>query len=468
VRVFQDIVVGSGPGGAITSHFLKKAGRDVLLIEAGSRLFQQDTVAFSKDEMLRKYWNGGVTVTLGTPRIPFILGKCFGGGSEINAGIYHRASPQVLEEWARRFQLRDIDAASLNEHYEYFEKELTVSSMPDSLIPKASKVLAEGARKLNWKCFEVPRWFDYDKAENQKQTMSETFLSRNIELDLEMVFEKTVRKLKQENGIWRVLTFEGDSYHAENIFVCAGAVQTPSILMRSGIGRNVGKSLQLHPTIKATALFDDEINTEGMGVPVHQVREFSPAISLGCSISSLPYLSLALSEFKNYPTFARENWKRMSTYYAMIRPESCARIINIPFTRDPVIRYDLSDRDIANLLFGLKKLCQLLFAAGARKVFPSLLDEKFILDSEDQIESKLTRVDRKLIQLMSIHLFGSCPMGENPALCATDSYGRINDREGLYVNDASLLCTSLGLNPQGTLMCFARRNVLHFLETRGG
>jgi choline dehydrogenase-like flavoprotein len=68
--------------------------------------------------------------------------------------------------------------------------------------------------------------------------------------------------------------------------------------------------------------------------------------------------------------------------------------------------------------------------------------------------------------LMTIHLFSSCPKGEDRRRCVTDSFGRVHGQEDLYIADASLLCTAPGVNPQGSIMAFARRNALHFLEGR--
>ena len=66
---------------------------------------------------------------------------------------------------------------------------------------------------------------------------------------------------------------------------------------------------------------------------------------------------------------------------------------------------------------------------------------------------------------MTIHLFSSCPMGENRRLCAADSFGRVHECPGLYIADASLLCTQPSVNPQGSIMAIARRNALKFLGT---
>ena len=41
--------------------------------------------------------------------------------------------------------------------------------------------------------------------------------------------------------------------------------------------------------------------------------------------------------------------------------------------------------------------------------------------------------------------------------------GAVPGFPNLFVNDASLLCTAPGVNPQGSIMALARRNVMKFL-----
>jgi choline dehydrogenase-like flavoprotein len=52
--------------------------------------------------------------------------------------------------------------------------------------------------------------------------------------------------------------------------------------------------------------------------------------------------------------------------------------------------------------------------------------------------------------------------------CAADSFGKIHGFENLYINDASMLPDSPGINPQGTIMAMARRNALHFADLHRG
>jgi choline dehydrogenase-like flavoprotein len=56
-------------------------------------------------------------------------------------------------------------------------------------------------------------------------------------------------------------------------------------------------------------------------------------------------------------------------------------------------------------------------------------------------------------------------MGENKNNSITNSFGKVHDFEGLYINDSSLLPTAPTVNPQGTLMMIARRNINHYLSS---
>jgi choline dehydrogenase-like flavoprotein len=70
----------------------------------------------------------------------------------------------------------------------------------------------------------------------------------------------------------------------------------------------------------------------------------------------------------------------------------------------------------------------------------------------------------KRTNLMTIHLFSSCPLGENRSLCVADSFGRVHGVSDLWIADGSLLPGPPGVNPQGSILAIARRNAFHFLE----
>src|ERR1043166_3747415 len=152
------VVVGSGPGGAITACLLAEAGRDVLLIEEGQFLPLESCAPFSRDELQQKYRNGGQTVALGRNKIAYVEGCCVGGGSEINSGLYHRTPPDILERWRKEFQVEALCESDLNAHFENCERDLSVSRLPGE-APAAALKLRDGATRLGWKSLEIPRWF---------------------------------------------------------------------------------------------------------------------------------------------------------------------------------------------------------------------------------------------------------------------------------------------------------------------
>ncbi len=467
------VVVGSGPGGAITACLLAEAGRDVLLVEEGDHLPLSSCEPFTREEMLQKYRNGGQTVALGKNKIAYVEGRCVGGGSEINSGLYHRTPPELLEQWQSEFEVEGLSEKEMLPHFEQCERDLSVSTLPHA-APPASLKLHKGAAKLGWKSLEVPRWFRYDhsafatphSALGKRQSMTETFIPRFLKAGGRLEPGTRALRLRQDGAGWRIeaahMSGQRTRIVADHLFLCAGAVHTPALLRRSGITRNIGDSLQVHPTVKIVAHFPDEVNSAGMGVPVHQVKEFSPRLSFGCSISSPAYIALGMIDHPEAARATSHTWLNTAIYYAMITSLGRGTVRTLPGFRDPLVRYALTETDRRNLAEGLRKLAQVLFAVGASQLFPSVTRGP-VLQGESCLGKIPDLLPEGLANLMTIHLFSSCPMGDDKLKCATDSFGRVHGFKNLYVNDASLLCTAPGVNPQGSIMAIARRNTLRFL-----
>lgn len=475
----EALVIGSGPGGAITACLLAEAGRDVLLVEEGPFLSQDSSAPFSLAELEKKYRNGGQTVAMGRSKIAYVEGCCVGGGSEINSGLYHRTPPEVLEHWRSTFQVEALSVQEMLPHFEACERDLSVSLLPCP-APPASLKLHEGATRLGWKSIEVPRWFRYGAAVNplasasaspigRRQTMTETYVPRFLRAGGRLLPQTRAGRLRQLADGWLV-----DAHHttagqvriaADALFLCAGAIQSPALLLRSGITRNIGNSLQVHPTVKMVARFRDAVNAADMGVPVHQVKEFSPRLSFGCSISSPPWLALSLMDHPEAAQETARDWARLAVYYAMITSEGRGTVRTLPGFRDPLVRYTLTENDRRDLADGFRKLARILLESGAAELYPGLARGP-VLRCKGCLDKLPETLPNGLASLMTIHLFSSCPMGENHNQCAADSFGRVHGFKNLFINDASLLCTAPGVNPQGSIMALARRNALRYLTTR--
>jgi choline dehydrogenase-like flavoprotein len=219
----------------------------------------------------------------------------------------------------------------------------------------------------------------------------------------------------------------------------------------------------MHPTLKVVAEFPAEMNGPDAGVPSEQVKQWAPEISFGCSISSREHLGVNLYGFRSILSDLAHRWKRMSTYYVMAEGSGTGSVRPLAGFADPLVTYALAPSDAGHLRRGLALLAELLFEAGATVLYPVIAGAPALHSKDD-----LARIDEwfepAAANLMTIHLFSSCPMGERTDRCAVDSVGRVHGQFGLHVADASLLPTAPTVNPQGTIMALARRNVMEFLR----
>ena len=469
------LIIGSGAGGATTAVVLAEAGFDVVILEEGPYVAQGEVQPFSLEQMNRQYRSGGVTVALGLPSIAYTEGRCAGGGTEINSGLYLRPPVEVIERWRDQYRVRDLDPDELYRLGAEIEHDLSVSTVPGGVATPASEKLRLGADRLGWQSNEIPRWMAYPRdaslASGRRQSMTETYLPRAQRAGARLVTDSCVRRLVINNGT--AVSAQIDrmvdgiarrvSVRFRHVFVCAGAIQTPALLQRSGIrGRNVGRSLAVHPTVKLAARFDEAINVPD-DVPVHQVKEFAPGISFGGSASQPGLVALSLTDQWKAFGPAVEDWRNISVYYAAITSEGRGIVQALPHVRDPLVTYRLTRRDRALLGSGLGRLAHAMLAAGATAVYPSFRGAPVVRNSIDlagmQAAFAVTRAS-----VMTVHLCSTVPFGEHPDRCGADSFGRIASLSNVVVNDASLLPDAPGVNPQGSIMAIALRNARRFIE----
>jgi choline dehydrogenase-like flavoprotein len=463
----QVLVIGSGAGGATTAALLAEAGADVLVVEEGAWVEQGSLVPFSLDQMDRQYRAGGVTVALGRPSIAYTEGCCAGGGTEINSGLYRRPSEETLDRWRRLTSIVDLDTADFYATCDEIEVALSVQTVPGRHIP-ASERLRDGAAALGWRHDEIPRWMTYphhgDAADGQRQSMTRTMLPRAFRAGARMLTEHRVGRLIHDAGrAFRAEVTAGDgspvTIDFEHVVVCAGAIQSPAVLQRSGFRGRVGHGLAVHPTVKLAARFDDDVNVAD-DVPVHQVKEFAPDLSFGGSASQPGLVALALTDHWSLMGEAVTDWRRIAVYYAAITSEGRGRVRAVPGMRDPLVTYRLTSRDRALLGHGLARLALVMLEAGADAVFPSFRGAPIVRDRAGLAELS-GRFAASAASVMTVHLCSTVPIGEDRSIAAADSFGRLHGTENVHVNDASLLPDAPGVNPQAAVMAIATRNARH-------
>jgi len=112
------------------------------------------------------------------------------------------------------------------------------------------------------------------------------------------------------------------------------------------------------------------------------------------------------------------------------------------------------DRKLA--IRAMKWLVKLQFAAGAVEVLPGRKGVDFQKTEAAALASLNDDFPTtEFLQMYASHPMGTCRMHADPAQGVVDLEGRVNGTTGLYIMDASIFPSSLGVNPQMTVMALA-------------
>ena len=144
-------------------------------------------------------------------------------------------------------------------------------------------------------------------------------------------------------------------------------------------------------------------------------------------------------------------YQEMAQFGLMISDDSRGRVHSL--AGRPIVRYDLSDTDTARVRTGLEKLAELFWAAGAQRVLLPLARKPELRPGE-----AIPDLRPRDLKLMAFHPLGTARMdARGPRHGVLDAHGRVHGTEGVYVCDGSAVPSSLGVNPQITIMTLATR-----------
>jgi choline dehydrogenase-like flavoprotein len=479
------VVVGSGAGGAVAACLLAEGGLDVVMLEEGA-LRRTESFSTSVLEMMRAlYRDFGSSMILGTPGIVFAEGRCVGGSTVINGGMCWRTPERILARWEREEQLPDIGAKAMEPVFEEVERELNPETQASDTLGVHHRLFVEGAAKLGWRPRDNLRNMRRCAGLNNcafgcptgaKQSMLVTYVPRGLRAGVHLVTDARVDRVLFEGrravGVrGRFLAAGAGPIHrfavrAPMTILAAGARHTPGILKRSRLrARAIGRHLTVHPNAKVVGVFDEVVNPWWGTHQAHQIHDFlDQGILIGYAVPPPGILAGAL------PGIGEEHAAIMSLYNHMfpvgclIEDTSTGTVVLGP-DRQPYMLYSLSRRDTETTHEGVAKICELLFAAGARRCLLPFADLGEIRSPDEIARIRRRRPDPHGIELMTVHIMGSARMASDAERGATDAFGRVFDVPGLYVADASLLPSPIGVNPQETIAALVARNARRWLET---
>jgi choline dehydrogenase-like flavoprotein len=480
------VVVGTGAGGATAAARLRAAGRDVLMLEEGGLHRVESFTTDPATTIQRLYRDAGTAMILGRPPIIFAEGRCVGGSTVINGGMSWPTPPRVLEQWENELGLDATGPKAMAPYFAEAERILHVEPNHEDTYGKNTHLFVKGATALGWPLARAPRNMRRCVGLNNcalgcptgaKQGMHVTQVPAALHAGAALLTHARVSKV-----IWRGSHAVGVKGHlvddigrkcgtfavrAKLVVLAAGARHTPGILRRSRVrARPIGRGLHTHPNAKCVGVFDERIDPwvgTHQAFHVHHFRD--EGILIGYAAIPPGLLAAAM------PGLGPENAEKMALYNHMltaatlVEDETEGRIVMGP-DREPYMVQTLGDDDIERLHRGVRLTAELLFAAGARKVFTPFADLPTLDGPGD-----LARIDarprhRDTIELMTVHIMGTARMARDGTRGATDASGAIFDVRGLVVADASVLPSSIGVNPQETIIAMTLRNCDRWLEMR--
>lgn len=473
------IVVGSGAGGAVAAAELAEAGLQVVVLEEGPHV---DTSEFTGDDlaMVRQlYRDGGVTVALGRPPIQYNEGRCVGGSTVINGAMSFRTPERVIDRWRREHAMPDLTPASLEPAFDRIERFLSVSTQDPESIGRDQELMRLGAERKGWKVIDNLRAQVHCAGCNRcvfgcptgaKQSTLVSYLPRAMAFGAEVYADCRVEAVefrgKRAVGVRGHTPAGAFTVRARAVVVACGAIHTPSLLVRSGVrspsGR-IGHGLTVHPGASLVAVFDEVVEGWKGVHQAYQVREFEDegitlaAVNLPPALVArgLSLSGAALGE-------AMEDYPRMVTAGVLVEDTTAGRVRT--FKGQPVPTYDVTETDVARVTRSIALLAELLFAAGARRIYLPLGSSEPLRSVDEAVRLVDDLPPKDQMHLFTVHLMGTAAMGGDPLRHVCDPHGRVRDAVGLYVADASLIPSPVGVNPMETIMALAARTAATVLE----
>jgi hypothetical protein len=238
------------------------------------------------------------------------------------------------------------------------------------------------------------------------------------------------------------------------VVVSAGAIPTPPLLRRSGLGRHprLGRNLSIHPATGITASFEEEVVPwEGVMQSVG-IEELHEREGILMEATSTPPGMGAVSA-PGYGTHLLRRLDRAAntaTLGAMIADAPSGRVFG---ARAQIVSYRLTKADELRLAKAIGAMARVMLAAGARDV--ELGGGAPAVRSESEIEGSVERLDVRRLRLAAFHPTGSAAAGSDPARHPVDPEGRLRGVDGVWVADGSVLPSCPGVNPQVSIMAIA-------------
>lgn len=463
------IVIGSGAGGAFAARALARAGLDTVIVEEGERwTAERIRASHPLDRFTSIYRDAGTTMALGNPPIALPLGRAVGGTTVINSGTCFAPPTAVATSWHEDHGLALANPELLGARVADAEATIGVAPAAMDVLGRNGELALEGAAALDWRSAPLRRNATGCRGacqcaigcpNNAKGGVHLNALPQACEAGARIVTGLRVGQILSENGrASGVLAHRSDgsdvTLSAQLVIVAAGAIPTPPLLRRSGLGRHprLGRNLSIHPATGITATFEEEvIPWRGVmqSVGIEELHE-EEGVLLEATSNPPGMGAISAPGYGTHLMGRLDRAANTATLGAMIADEPSGRVFG---SRFPLISYRLARADQRRLRIAIEAMTRVMLAAGAAEV--ELGGGAPRVSSEAELPAAIERLDVRRLRLAGFHPSGTAAAGSDPARHPVDPEGRLRGVDGVWVADGSVLPSCPGVNPQVSIMAIA-------------
>jgi choline dehydrogenase-like flavoprotein len=470
------IVIGTGAGGGVMAAELAEQGLGVAVLEAGLFRGRKQFSGSPHERLQRFYTDAGMTFSVGNTVVSIPTGRLVGGSTAINSGSCFRTPEGVFQEWRARGFPAEFDPQGFDPYFRRVEEELGVAPADRAHVGRIADVVAAGADALGAEHHPLPR--NAPGCDGQgvcpvgcptdaRRSTNVSYVPRALRAGATLFTGMPVHRLHRRGR--RVVAVEARSQtatgeprrlriRARAVVVACGTFASPLLLGQNGIrSPQLGRNLSIHPAVGmfartpqrldpwdaipqsygVTGLVDPRVRFEGFYVPPQLVGGLMPADG---------------AELTRWMDAAAH----VGQYGFMVRDPNVGRVVRGPGGA-PIVRYSVTPDVVDLVARGSATLCELLLRGGAEEVLTGLGGAPRVRTvAEARALAHRIRKPSQL-RLAAFHPLGTCRMGATGDDGVVDFDHRVWGTENLYVVDGSAVPSSLGVNPQITIMAMATR-----------